>query len=455
VKTQSPLKISIQRLKLFEVARTTVAVAIACIFFFYPATVCFKIIFDPSLRNGGISAYTVAQFPKVSDRFRKWAVAYTSSQRAEKVDLSNCAATEWPIFGSVFYLLAAEEIQRIVLDRHDPDADKIRLAIKNASEAAIEVVVDPKTASWVKQKWGESYLSKENVFYRMLLIMGLSSYENVTADSKYRLLLKSQAESLAAELDAAPYHVLDDYPGECYPSDVLWAVAAILRSDRILGSDHSHLKDGLIKAFLARSLTKEGLPAYAVDKNTGFPTAVARGCANSGILIFASELNAEIAQQWYGKHEKYFWQENRWIRGFREFTRDHSGEWRDVDTGPIIGGYGSVASLFGIGAARTVGRMDHSVPLTMEVFALSWPSPFGLLIPSFLSYVGTGAECLGDVAVVFLMTRPIASEYFVSFDGSIPLIVWIALGFYVAGGALILVDQWFYWVKILQRKRRE
>jgi hypothetical protein len=84
----------------------------------------------------------------------------------------------------------------------------------------------------------------------------------------------------------------------------------------------------------------------------------------------------------------------------------------------------------------------------MEVFALSWPTPFGLLVPSVFSYIGTGAGCLGDVALIFLMTRPILSEHVTPFDGNIPLIVWLACAFYGIIGILIFIDQWFRWRKL-------
>lgn len=431
-----------------RIIKTIVAFIVAGMFFFYPATVCLRMIFDTSLRKGGVPQYTVQHFYDVSLRFDKWAKGYIRSQQATKVDLNNCAATEWPIFGSVYYLLTAEEIQKLIAQRSDPIADKTKAALLKASEDAVRIIVDPRTGTWVKQKWGDSYRFRENVFYRMLLIMGLSSYGTITKNAQYRAILKEQSDSLATELINAPYHVLDDYPGECYPNDVLWAVAAILRADRIVGADHSLLKRYLIKTLDTLALTKEGIPAYAIDSSTGRPASPARGCANSGILVFAPEIDFDTAVKWYAQHEKYFWQSNRLCKGFREFTRDYRHARRDVDTGPIVGGYGSVASLFGIGAARSIGRLDHSVPLTMEVMALSWPTPFGLLIPSLLAYLGTGGGCLGDVALIFVMTRPVLNQDSTPFNGDVPLIVWLACFFYLSAGVMIVRDQWLRWRKV-------
>lgn len=80
-----------------RVIKTIIALLLAGMFFFYPASVCLRIILDTSIRNGDVSEYTVEDFGRVSLRFEKWASDYLRSQQATKVDLNNCAATEWPI----------------------------------------------------------------------------------------------------------------------------------------------------------------------------------------------------------------------------------------------------------------------------------------------------------------------------------------------------------------------
>ena len=105
--------------------------------------------------------------------------------------------------------------------------------IREAVEKAAEIVASPVTATWVKTKWGAGYLEKENVFYRMLLILGLSSYERITDNTQYHAMMSRQRVTLADELGKAKVHLRDDYPGECYPADMLWAVAAIQRAARL------------------------------------------------------------------------------------------------------------------------------------------------------------------------------------------------------------------------------
>ena len=70
----------------------------------------------------------------------------------------------------------------------------------------------------------------------MLLILGLSSYEKITGNTQYHAVMSRQRVTLAEELAKAKLHLRDDYPGECYPADMLWAVAAIQRAARLDGA---------------------------------------------------------------------------------------------------------------------------------------------------------------------------------------------------------------------------
>ena len=87
------------------------------------------------------------------------------------------------------------------------------------------------------------------------------------------------------------------------------------------------------------------------------------------MLIWASELWPETAQSWYAQYQKHFWQEGWLLTGFREFPKRYpTPDWRvfDVDAGPVLAGYGTAASAFGIGAARANGDFEHAYPLSAQ-----------------------------------------------------------------------------------------
>ena len=112
----------------------------------------------------------------------------------------------------------------------------------------------------------------------------------------------------------------------------------------------------------------------------------------------------------------------------------------DVDSGPVVYGIGSVSSAFGIGAAKAVGRIDRAAPLTAEVVAASWPTPFGFLLPGLMGRLAVKSWSLGEVALLFSMTRPTLAAETVPFKGRMPLIVWVFLVVYAGAG---LFSIWF------------
>ncbi|MDD3440228.1 MAG: hypothetical protein PHU50_02125 [Kiritimatiellae bacterium] len=418
-----------------SVLHAAAAILVAGLFFLYPAAVIGRLALESRLRRHGESAQVPRWFEAAADRYHAWAADFLESQVAQSLHHDDVAATEWPLFGSVFFLVTADDLHA----RGQIDAASGTL--REAVEKAAEIVASPVTATWVRTKWGETYLDRENVFYRMLLILGLSSYETITGDQRHRPLMSAQRQSLAQELAAAPLHLLDDYPGECYPSDLLWAAAAIQRAARMEGEHHDELAAGLMAAFDGPVRAREGLPAFQVDSSTGRILQHSRGCGNSGILLFAFELDPAIAARWVRAYETHFWKDTGWIAGFAEMPHGTQTGFQDVDSGPVLFGLGSVASAFGIGTARSAGRLDLAVPLTLEAVACAWPSPFGFLVPALLGKAAADSACLGEIALLFSMTRPVRSPEIVPFSGRIPGIVWLLLAAYAGLGLAIIASE--------------
>ncbi|MBN1605919.1 MAG: hypothetical protein JW940_04770 [Polyangiaceae bacterium] len=421
-----------------HVLLTLLAVFGALVFGFHPAVVTTKVALSSSLRERGQIDDLGAWFSAAQPRYDRWAEHHRTTRHAAAVHREDVSATEWPMFGSVFYMLSAEELLRskqIVL------TGQVRTSLAGAAR----VIADPVSGSWVRRKWGKSYLDKENVFYRMLLVLGLDSYGKMTNDTRYASLVAKHARGLSSELLAAPYRVLDDYPGECYPSDIVWATAAIARVETLSKAERARLSREVM-ASLAKQLSDEyGLPAMRVDSRTGRILQGSRGCSNSGLLSFAYELAPGTARDWYSRYEAHYWTKSRWLAGFREHARGARQAFADVDSGPILFGIGTAASLFGVGAARAAGRFDHAAPMTMEAVAAAWPTPFGLLVPGVMGWLAADSWSLGETAFLFAMTRPNHLDRAIAFTGSPPLVVLAYILLYWALGFGLLWLQWWHW----------
>ena len=159
---------------------------------------------------------------------------------------------------------------------------------------------------------------------------------------------------------------------------------------------------------------------------------------NSGLLLFAAELDPEIAARWYRTYQRNFWKDTGWIAGFTEMPCGSRQALMDVDSGPVLLELGSVATAFGIGAAKTAGRIDQAAPLTMEAVACSWPTPFGFLVPGLMGRLAVKSWSLGEVALLFSMTRPTCAAQRVPFAGPTPPIVWLLLAAYAGAGLFFI-----------------
>jgi hypothetical protein len=416
---------------------------LALYFFLLPFCLMVYYLTDPALKQEQIPRLAFRLHRSLSPRYEKWARQRVAQRNTEKIPLENIAGTEWPLFGSVFYLLAEESLQNAWENRQYTSSMPPSVYAKGAIEAAAALVADPGHAAWVKQHWGKDYLHRENVFYRMLLISAFTSYQKLLGDDKYMPLLRDQVETLSKELDESPLGLLDDYPDQCFPADVVAAVAAIRRADKVLGTDHSDFVKRSFRAFQGKLLDTTGLPPYTADAYSGC-TSISRGCSSQWITIWAPQLWPDKAKHFYDNFEKNFWQQRWGAVGFREFTKQSMiSEWgTDVDSGPIVAGFGASATAFGLGAARANGRFDHAYPLGAELIVASWPLPDGtLLIPRLLSNAAD-APYLGEVGALFVLTRVPAEGTVITKGTYLPPLVFCSLALYAGCGLLLILASW-------------
>jgi hypothetical protein len=409
---------------------SVVMVLLMVCFFIYPAVRAIIDLRDPALKTPGTPKVAWRLFRSLTPRYASWAKQRVADGKGEGLSTANISGTEWPLFGSTFYLWSVENLQT-AWDAGDHTAGiEPKIYARDAIIAASELVIDPKHASWVKQHWGTNYLHRENVFYRMLVIAALASRENLLHDGAHLDLLRDQVETFSQELDASKSGLLNDYPGECYPGDVMAALMCIKRADAVLGTDHSEFIQRALRGFIGKNETRFHLPPYSANADTGIPSSDARGCGNSYMAITAPELWPAQAKTWFALYDAGFWQKHAITVGYREYPRDNpNSEWTmDVDAGPVVAGHGVAANAFGIAAARKNGRFDRAYPLTSEMLATLVELPNGsLAIPRLLSNI-SDAPLLGEAAILWQLSTQPEKGFAVKTGGTIPPYTYIVIG---------------------------
>ncbi len=420
---------------------------IAVYFFLSPGFTVMRNLADPRLRDERIPQVAWRLHRDISPPYARWARARVASGVAAHLNLYDVPSTEWPMFGSVYYLWATEALQKAW--EQDPSLSREAPAVyaRETIDAAVDLILDPVHHTWVRTHWGDDYLHRQNVFFRSMLIAACTSHQNLIGDGAHLELLRDQVVTLAAALDGSPHGVLEDYPGECYPIDVLAAIACIRRADPLLGTDHSAFVSRALRAFSGENLDACGLPPYLMDVNTAEHLGPSRGVGNSYVLIFAPELWPEVASEWYERYVRHFWQKTWWAEGWREYPRiidpkfDGYMDGRfiyDVDAGPIIAGFSPAANAFGLAAAAVNGRLDHAYTLGAQIIAATWPLPDGSLLGPRILSSHRHAPYLGEACILFFLSQtPHASATRVT-GGHTPGSVIIGYVFYFGTGLGLL-----------------
>lgn len=414
------------RIRVCRVGNLALALVAAFSLFLLPAGKLIRYLNDPLNGQPGVSRFAHDLFLNLTPKYERWAENRVRHSNADQLSTHNISGTEWPLFGSVFYLWAVENLQQSweADPRLFPQAPA--LYAHDAVEAATALVLDDKHAGWVKKHWQDQYLTKEDVFYRALRIAAMTVRTHLTGQQDLLPQLRQEADALATELDRSPTGLLDDYPGECYPGDVLMAWLCIARADRVTGDNHSAMLSRAKRAFSGPLLDRHGLVPFCSWAPTGEKILDSQGCGNSYVSFCAPELWPAEAKAWYDAYEKNFWDVRWGIPGFREFARDvPDKDWyMDVDSGPVLSGLGVAANAFGVAAARKNGRFDHALALTGQLQIAAWPLPDGtLLLPRLLSNAAD-APYLGEAAILFVLsTQPQAGLPIVT-GGEIPAFVY-------------------------------
>lgn len=406
-------------------------------YFLLPGIAVLRDLNDPAMRGTGIPRRAKVLHRDLSAQIEAWARDRIVTRTASDAALHDVPTTEWPMFTAVFYLMATENMAK--QRAFDGEAGTPPEYAHGAIEASKDLLLDPSHHTWVRTHWGDDYMHDNNVFFRALIIAGLTSYENLTHNGSTLPVLREQVDSLAAILDASPLGVLDDYPGECYPIDVLGAVAFIRRADAVLGTDHSEFVARELRAFQGPMADPLGLVPYRMDLPSGRHVQEARGIGNSWIAMFAPELWPVEAAEWHETYTRHFWQDRGWASGFREYPRTQGEpEWTfEIDAGFVLDGFGTAASAFGIGGARRNGRLDQAYELSAEMIAMSWPLPNGTLLgPRTVSHAAD-APYLGESAIMYFLTVQPARGARLVRGGTTPVLVYAMLALYFGVSAVV------------------
>ncbi len=263
---------------------------------------------------------------------------------------------EW-VFGT--YMMAAMGFGQSAL-ADPPNADR-HLA---RMDAAIERLLDERARAFDTGSWNSDALETldgpdGHVAYLGYLNLVLALRERVRFGGPHERLHGEISYALARRLKASPIALLETYPDQVYPVDNCSAIASVAMHAQRTGADHSaalaHCEEALRERYMHM---KSGLLVQAVDPDTGVWADDPRGSGTMFAVYFLSFGLPDLARELYGYARLDLFDTLLGFGLVREYPSHVKDGRGDIDSGPIVLGYGVSATGFALGAARACGDRE-------------------------------------------------------------------------------------------------
>lgn len=275
---------------------------------------------------------------------------------------------EW-LFGT--YMMAGMGFGQVALEH-----PSLRASCLRRMDACIAQMIERPVRAFDAERWKNDALDSleaadDHAAYLGYLNLVLSFRRRLESNSPFAALNDQVTEALARHLTNTPLRLLQSYPGEVYPVDNAAVVASIALHDRALGQPARTL----VGEWMARCRQQwlhppTGLLYQAIVAGSGRPGDAPRGSGTCLAAYFLSFADAELSADLYRAAQQHL---QRSVLGFgivREYPLCVPAGWGDIDSGPVLFGYGISPTGFSLGAARLHHDRDayQSIYRTVHLF---------------------------------------------------------------------------------------
>jgi hypothetical protein len=255
---------------------------------------------------------------------------------------------EWAL---VTHQMTALGIGQVVLAHPE-----LALRYRPALAACAARLLDPEVTAFGAAAWGARGLddldSARGHAYLGYLDLALGMIRRLAPDARVAAAHDRVTAALARRLAAAPFGLVETYPGEAYPADVAAIAGALGLHDRVAGGDHRALLARFAATLRARWIDpRSGLLYQAGDAGRGTATAAPRASGTAVAAYFLSFADPALARELAAAVARSQRATFLGFGGVREYAPSASGE-GDVDSGPVLFGVSVLATGFALAGAR-------------------------------------------------------------------------------------------------------
>jgi len=261
---------------------------------------------------------------------------------------------------------------------------EVAAALNPASELYREAHTEIQYAyDHLNSEAGMSIFSEYQILPRGAFYNGWSNYllacklgieQPAKRDLEEVVRFKTQCESITQALSAQESPFLTSYPAAAWPADMVMCMAALAAHDKLFNPRYKP-EIGKWLAKVKSRLDSQGLIPHQVHHKTGAVVEEARGCSQSLMLCFLSDIDPEFGRDQYRRYRALFLDHRFGLPGIREYPSGSFGL-GDIDSGPVFLQMGSVASIVGIRTLSINGDRSESIKLrcSLEPFAVPFKS---------------------------------------------------------------------------------
>lgn len=227
------------------------------------------------------------------------------------------------------------------------------------------------------------------------LLLGL--HRQLDPQSRFADLHDRITAALVRRLKASPIGLLESYPNETYPVDNCAVIASIAVHSRVTDTDRKEFLGHCYRTLREKCIDpKSGLLIQAVYSRDGTPVDDPRGSGTTLGLYFLSFADMDLSADLYRAVRRELFDTVFGFGGVKEYPAGLRRTVGDIDSGPVVFGYGFSPTGFLISGARIHGDRNAFKRLFATAYACGAPYER----KGKLNFV-TGAS-LGD-AILFAM----------------------------------------------------
>lgn len=258
-----------------------------------------------------------------------------------------------------------------------PAEDPRRAEALARMEHCLDVILDdPRARAFDADAWHADPLASSGDDRGHFAYLGYASvplalHRTLVAASRFADREDAVVGAIERRIAASPTAYVESYPGEVYPVDNAGAAAALALHARATGRASPALRRVLDA--IARSVDPEtGLLFQAVVPADAAPRDRPRASGTALAAYFLSFADVPTSRALFGAIERSQYRTVLGFGGVLEFPRSARGgsPRSDVDSGPVVLGFGVSASGFALGASRAHGERDMFTALyaTAQLF---------------------------------------------------------------------------------------